>query len=192
MQIAPDLKLCIPLRRAEDDTPLVYGYHTPISREVFEANFAALAATKAAIFGKGLGFTMESGQHIAELQFREEVRKLSAERMDIDRDGKPNDMAATAFMAELKRLTLVLSPSETGWNNVPVDVAINQGVIDAEDWREAESALVFFTCAWSMAPRREKKIKMTAVAGVMKASITSLPLLEYAVFLQQSTQGANS
>ncbi len=188
MNLTEALNLSIPLRRAENGDVIIHGYHTPISREVFEANYRILAATKAAIFGKGIAFASDSGPRIAALRLRDEARQDALERGDLDRDGNLHDRGATALLAELKRLTMALVPTPQGWSQVPIEVAISSGAIDAEDWSEAESALVFFTCGYAMATRRDKARMARGLAGVMGSSITSLPLTEYAASLATSTQ----
>ena len=181
MALTESLALVLPL--AEN----IVAYHTPISREVFEANYAIIAGTKAALFGKGIAFAADSGPRIAALELREQARIKAAERGEFTPDGKPSETAATALLAELKRLTMVLCGSDAGWEQVPVQFAMDRGAIDPEDWREAESNLVFFTCAYAMASRRDKAKLARGTAGVMGASITSLPLPEFIASLPTST-----
>ena len=47
---------------------------------------------------------------------------------------------ALPLLAELKRLTLVLAPGVGGYEYLPVDIALQKQVINAEDWTEAEKA----------------------------------------------------
>lgn len=154
-------------------------YHTPISRGVFEVNFKLLAATKSELAGKGIHYQMDSGPRIASLLLMDEAKK------------DDNEEAGKALLAEIKRLSMVLAPGENGWSMSPVDAAINADKIDIDDWREVESSLVFFTCHFSMAAKREKKTMASAVASLLKGFTTSLACSEYADSLLISTTGEN-
>ncbi|WP_455387444.1 hypothetical protein [Petrachloros mirabilis] len=161
------------------------AYHTPISREVFEANYRILAATKAAISSHGVYYQMDSGPRIAALALKDEAKKDAEDRGDeVD--------ASIALLAEIKRLTVILCPSVKGWDMLPVDAAIAGGHIDADDWREAESSLVFFTCLWSLASKANREKVAQATSSLLMASITSLSALEYSNSLLTSTQDQDS
>jgi hypothetical protein len=185
--ITNDLKLVVPLKRSENGDVLIYGYHTPIDRPVFEANYRVISATKAAIFGNGLRYAADIGPRIAALTLVDEGTRDSALRGEFMSDGTIKDGGAKSLLAELKRLTLVLSPGPNGWENLPVDVAIQRGIIDEEDWRDGESSIVFFTCAFAMAPRQTRKGVASVLAGVTMAKITSLAPTEYCAGLLTST-----
>ena len=163
------------------------AYHTPISREVFEANYRVLAATKAAISSKGVFYQMDAGPRIASLALKDEARKDAEDRGDIDEAGKPRSDAAQALLAEIRRLTVILCPSAKGWETLPVDSAIASGKIDADDWREAESGIIFFTCLWSLASKQDRSRVAMASAGLLKGSTTSCSPSEFVASLQQST-----
>lgn len=156
------------------------AYHTPISREVFEANYRILAATKAAVSSKGIYYQMDAGPRIAALALKDEAKKDAEERGD-------EFDSAKALVEEIKRLTMILCPSERGWDMLPVDAAISAGHIDLDDWREAESAIVFFTCLWSLAAKTDKPKVATATAGLLKASTTPLTPSEFVASLLDST-----
>lgn len=190
MQITPDLRLVLPVRRDENGATLIHGYHSPISREVFEANYRILSAAQAALFGKGLVFAARSGPRIAALRLLDEGRRDAAERGEFDDDGKPRDGGAGALLAELKRSTVVFVPGAQGWDQLPIDAAINARHIDIEDWREAESAIAFFTSGYAMAPRAGRQKMAEALAGVMGASITSSDAMAFGASLPRLNQAA--
>ena len=192
MQINENLNLSLPLRRDGSGVVTVWGYHTPISREVFEANFRVLSATKAALFAKGRNYAGEVGPQIAALLLRDEAKRDAAERNDVDANGAPNIAGALALLGDLKRLTLVMTPGAAGWEQIPVDVALARNLIDLDDWREAEAGLVFFTCLYSITPRAGKRKMIDGVADVLGASVTSLSPMEYIDFLRTSMQTATT
>jgi hypothetical protein len=186
MPINAALNLAIPIRWSDkrDDkgnaVPLVWAYHTPISREIFEANYRVIAATQVELSGKG-----RIGLRIASLALKDAAR-LDALEYGLDENAPP------ALLGELKRLTTVLAPSAAGYDRVPVDAAIANNVIDAEDWLEAESSLVFFTCAYAVAPRSIRDGVGKALASVLKGSTTSLLPTEFAASLPTSTPAETS
>ncbi len=152
-------------------------YHTPISAEVFEANFRILALTKADLAANGIHYQMESGPRVATLLLKDNAEK--------------SGMAdhAQALLAEIKRLSMVLVPGDDGWKMTLIDSAIKAGQIDAEDWLEVESALVFFTCHCSMATRRDRAGVVSAVASLLLGFATSLPCMELAASLPELMKG---
>ena len=186
MVINSALNLSFPIRWADEldekgqQIPTVWAYHTPISREVFETNYRVLTETQVAISSKG-----PLGMRIAALALRD-AAKADAVAQGMD------DTAPSPLLAEIKRLTMVLAPTETGYEPLPVDVAIARKAIDAEDWEEAEAAIVFFTCGYSIARRSARARLATAYASVLQGSITSLQPLELAASLKPSTAVATS
>ena len=190
MQVNDSLQVVVPVRE-NDSGPSVCAYHVPISREVFEANYRILAATKAQLASKGIYYQMDSGPRIAAMALRDEGKRDAESRGDFDDGGKPRDEAAP-LLAEIKRLTTILVPSPDGWDMLPVDAAISQDKIDADEWQEALSALVFFTCHYALAKKRQRLEMANAMSSILSASITSSSLSEYVSSLPKSTPGALS
>ena len=180
MRIDQDLNLVVPVRTDADGNTLIYGYHVPISRQVFEANYRILAATKSALASKGIHYQMDAGPRIASLVLMDEARRDAIENGQIDKDSSPIIDGAIALLADLKRLTTILLPTDTGWVQRPVDAAIGTDQIDADEWKEAESAIVFFTCHYSLAKRAQKTAMGKATASVLMGQGTSLGLSEFA------------
>ncbi len=173
MKITETLNIALPIGDCQ-------AFHTPISREVFEANYRILAATKAALSSKGIQYQMVSGPRIASLTLMDECREDSKERGDFDHSGKPSELLATALLAEIKRLTMILVPSANGYDMIPVDTAISRGSIDADDWREVESSLVFFTCHAALATKTERRNLIQATASLLNGVSTSSEITEFA------------
>jgi len=179
------LNLVLPIRSDENGAQL-YAFHTPISREVFEANYRLLGAVKANLMSKGPAYNVSSGPIVAALTLKDEGRKDAAD------NGENGDGGASALLNELKRLTVVLAPTSAGWETLPIDAAISQGYIDAEEWSETESAIVFFTCLCAMARRADKANFAAGAASILRGSITSSAAMAYAVSLPSSTTSATS
>lgn len=175
MQINESLNLVLPIR---DGLNL---YHTPISREVFEANCVLLGAVKSRMISKGLHFLMDAGPRVSSSMLREEAKKDAQER------GEDNQ-AATALLGEFKRLSVILTPGTNGYDPLPIDAALSRGVIDAEEWQEAESAIAFFTCHYALAKKADRAKVASATALALKGLTTSLSPMEYVASLPNSTQ----
>ncbi|WP_253185359.1 hypothetical protein [Burkholderia plantarii] len=191
MQINEAMNLVVPIVSDEAGVK-VWGYHTPISRQVFEANYRVLAATKASLMSKGGMYMMDSGPRIAALTLRDEGRRDAEARGSIDHNGAAIDNATPALLAEIHRLTMVLVPTAAGWDMLPIDAAIGSGKMDAEDWAEAESAIVFFTCICALASKAQRKNQASSTATLLTGSITSLSPTEFAASLPNSTPAATS
>ena len=173
------LNLVLPVRSNEDGEPLIWAHHTPISTDVFRANYRIIAETNAAIWGKGIKYAATAGARIANLTLLD-ISKADAQEHGIE-DAGP------ALLAEIKRLTLILAPGANGFETLPVDVAIARKVIDADDWDEAEGSLCFFTAAFHLAKRAGRKKFSELIASVIAGSTTSLGPTEYGSSLRQST-----
>lgn len=143
-------------------------FHTPISADVFELNYRILSATKAAIFQRGIAYAIDAGPIIATLRLRDEAAKDAKERME------EGDGGAQALLAEIKRLTTVLMPTEAGWETVPVDKGL-----DKDEWKEVEAALVFFTSFFWMARRSQRRMIADGAASGLGGEITSEPLSQW-------------
>lgn len=192
MQINGDLRLVLPLRAAENGDVLAWAYHTPISTQVFEANYRVLAATKAALFAQGARYAFEVGAQIAGLRLRDEGRKDAAEQGNVGADGTPQDAAVPALLAEIQRLTMVALPGAAGWEATPVGVALQRGALDADDWREAESGIVFFTSLWHLTARAKRPQIGGMAASMQGGSLVSLPLTEWTASLPPLTPAGAS
>jgi len=183
MKVNDKLNLVIPIT---EGPPVVSAFHTPISREVFEANYRILAATKASLASKGLHYQAVTGPQIAALALKEEGRK-EAEAHDAD-----GDAGATQLLEEMKRLTVVLAPGDQGWDKLPVEAAINADVIDKEDWEEVAAQLVFFTCHYWLTKKSDRRGMMDTTASLLDASVTHFTVTDYCDSLRTSTKDADS
>lgn len=181
MRLDEKLNLVLPVRESPDGKPFSFAVHTPISREVFEISFRILSLTKAALFSKGLPFAFGTGPGIARLTLLDEAKRDEAER------GEGAVLQAKAILQELKRLTMIVGPGPSGYSAIPVDSALGSGLMDKEEWEEAESALLFFTLAFSLVKMKDRKMVMESTASILGGSLTSQTPSEFAVSCQTST-----
>jgi hypothetical protein len=189
MNLTSDLRLAFPVRWNDAGEPAIYAYHTPISREVFEANWRIISATAAILLKPGVSPNIVS---VATLALKEAGRSDALESGFTDEIDFEAGGTAVPLLAELKRLTLILSPSATGYEMLPVDVAIDRKVIDADDWKEADDALIFFTCGWSITTRQRRQKSATTLALAIMGSITSSSPMDFVASLATSTPAETS
>lgn len=192
MKIDEQRRLVVPLvtdyetkivdgKEVREEIVRTWAYHTPISKEVFEANFRVLAATKSALASKGVHYLMSSGPRISVLTLKDEGKK------DMLARGVADDNEVVALLREISRLTLVLCPGSSGWDMLPVETAIQQKKLDVEDWEEALSGIVFFTVHFAMAKKSDRETVAKAMSSLLGSQITSLVPMEFAASLPTLT-----
>lgn len=150
-----------------------YAYHTPISRDVFTANFRLLTQTIADSQKNGAQYHLIHGKTVAGLTLREVA--------------KAEGLQAAPILAEIRRLTSILAPTANGYEPLPVDVALARDVIDDEVWGEVESAIVFFTCNYCLEKKFLRASTAKTAASILGGYITSSTPTEYCVSLKTAT-----
>jgi len=134
MELGTNLKLVV---HVSDTVKVV---HQPIDRMAFEMNYKVIAMAFRNLVPFGAG-----GERIAALVLRD----LKDENGDL--------LNTKPFLEELKRLTSVYAQNDTEIKrDIPLSTALKNNLISDEDWREVESQLVFFTCHFSMFPKRAR------------------------------------
>ena len=189
MQVDGDLNLVFPITW-NDKGPAIWAYHVPISRKVFDASYRLLAATKDILCPDGdwsTSSTMIAGNTLRDAGRRDAARYGLPEGLSVEDGG-----AAVPLLAELRRLTTLMVPSANGYESLPAEVAIGRKTISEEDWTDAESALVFFTCALSLIPHGRRTGVGPAFAAALLGSTTSLSVTAFRDSLATSTAPATS
>jgi hypothetical protein len=188
MDINSQLQLVFPARLGEDGAPLVWVYHTPISAEIFRANYRIIAAAKAELF-KGpdlksrIQYAAENGPVIGKNVLLDAAAK-DAEEHD------SSDMGP-ALIEQIAGLTSVLSPGPGGFTTVPLLEAVGK-LITPDEADEVESTIVFFTCGYALSRARGKSWIANVMARTMMGSTTSLGCSAFAASLRQSTSDETS
>ena len=168
MRLDKALNLVIPI---DNDDGRIYVHSTPVSREVFEKYFLAISKTFAAIYSEGLNVL--AGPRVAALMLRQVSKDL-----DID----------TGLIDEIRRLSNVIVAGKP----VPLEVALNQGVLSAEDYHEAEGMIVFFICVSAMHKRSLVASILAEMCGLWASGTTLSNCTEYANSLPTSIETASS
>ena len=147
----------------------VFVHSAPISKEVFEKYFLIISKAFASIISEGLGFI--SGPRIAALM----LKKIASDAGIWEgRDGVNNGL-----MAEIRRLSNVVVPSENGWRTFPFQDAIDKQVLDEDDIAEVEGLIAFFICASAMSRKNEIQSVLEKMS-LWGSATTLLNCTEYA------------
>ncbi len=184
MKINNDLDIVLDIRSDEDGKPTLRLFHTPVSRDVFELNYRLLSSVFSEIWGQGSFHAMSAGPRIASMVLKD-ICKRQHEGSSEEYDSQNNP--AVSFLNELKRLTLILAPTPSGWEKIPVQSAISRGILDLEEWQEAESSLVFFTSAFHLARKSEREARTRILLGLLKGQKASSDSMAQTDFSQMST-----
>ena len=172
------LQLVIPIYADDSDTIAAYIHSAPISRETFEAHYALVARTFSAIYADTLGAV--AGPRIASLV----LNKVAAESGDT--------LGAMALLNEIRRLTNVVSRGSHGWVTEQFQDALDHKSLNEDDLAEVTNAIVFFTVASAIYPRRMLRPMMDSVMPVWGARITFSNFTAFIASLGTSTADAST
>src|SRR5581483_1201358 len=145
-----------------------------------------LAQTYSAIFSRGLGIA--GGPAIAMRLLRQIAMENNA--WADGPDGSPG--VERGLVEEVRRLTNVAALVDGSWQQVPLKVAAQRGVIDDEDVSEVENAIVFFICISAVLNRSMRRPMLEAAAELWGAQITSSSCSELMSSLLRSRGTGNS
>lgn len=156
MKISRTMHLVVPV---ELDTGKVYVHSTPISKEIFRQHFFILSKVYAAIFEEGLG---NIGPRVAYMML---------EKVSMDAGVWEGETGIkNTLVNEIIRLSNYVYPrSGKGWDDQPLEVAIDKGLIDPD---EVLNDIVFFICICAVNKPTEARQVMEASCGVWSSQIT--------------------
>jgi hypothetical protein len=171
-----DNKLNLVVEVEADDGSTFYVHSTPISREVFEKYFLIIGKTFSSLISEGLSFV--SGPRVAAMM----LKKIAMDQGVWEgRDG-----IEMGLMAEIRRLSNVVMPSDKGWQTFPFQDVIDKKMMNQSDIDEVEGLICFFICVSAMS----RKTELPPVLERMRlwgSQITSLNFMEFVGSLQTST-----
>ncbi len=170
MTINDTLDLVFDIRTDESDKPTLRLFHKTISRDVFELNYRLLSSVFSEIWSQGSFHAMSVGPRIASMVLKDTAKRLfDGPPEEYDNDRNP----ASSLLEEIKRLSMVLAPTPSGWEKIPVQSALSRNLIDEEEWQEVESSLVFFTSAYHLARKSERTARSKILLGLLKGQTYS-------------------
>lgn len=179
MDLNRDLNLVVPIVR---EGITLYAHSTPISQPVFEAYHAVLARAFSDITDGGLN--IQAGLATAALALRDVAQQKGLW------EGPAG--VEKGLIGEMRRLTTVFAPGPDGWDTFLLDDAVKRSVIDDEERREVENAIVFFTLASHMFRRSQRPLMLAAISDVGGLRITSSNSTAYRDSLPTSTTDETS
>ncbi|EAR4439863.1 hypothetical protein EOG74_21100 [Salmonella enterica] len=154
-----DKKLNLVCSISRDDGSLIYVHTSPFPYEVVEEHCLMLGSLFTSFIAQigGLG-----AARVAAMMLRKKIKK---EQEVTGHDG-PN------IVDEIQRQTTVIFNDNGQWKSVPLDSAIKQGIISADEFREVEGEIVFFMV--SSAIQKPELIKPTvgSVIGMFGGQLT--------------------
>ncbi|HHG2633052.1 TPA: hypothetical protein ACPVE0_001075 [Escherichia coli] len=154
-----DKKLNLVCSISRDDGSLIYVHTSPFPYEVVEVHCLMLGSLFTSFIAQigGLG-----AARVAAMMLRKKIKK---EQEITGQDG-PN------IVDEIQRQTTVIFNDNGQWKSVPLDSAMKQGIISADEFREVEGEIVFFMV--SSAIQKPELIKPTvgSVLGMFGGQLT--------------------
>lgn len=188
MRIDKRLNLVVPIYAEEEGGDIVAWVHsTPLGEETVDRYFMVIAQTYAAIFSQGLG--LAGGPAVA----MRLLRHIATERGVWHDDPKTNSIGVeNGVVEEIRRLTMVAAIKDGKWEQIPLAVAVDRGIVSAEDKTEVENAIVFFIVASAVLPRAQRPAMIKAAADLWGAQTSSFTITEWAASLKTSTGTATT
>lgn len=183
MRIDKRLNLIVPVYDDDGQNVVAYVHSTPLAAEFVDRHFLLLAQTFGQVFSQGLGRT--SGPFVA-MRLLRHIAQNTGQWENPDKS--PGD--AQLLINEIRRVTMVLVPGDNGWQQVPLQVAIERKFLNDEDRAEVENAIVFFIAGCATLPRSQRAEMLKPAAELWGAQLSSSTCTEFAAFLKTSTAAA--
>lgn len=159
-----------------------YVYSSPLSAEVFRRYWKVFSKTFAVIMNEGLHVT--AGPRIAAMAMRDTASELG------QLDGL--DGVEHGVFDEIKRTSVIVMPTDKGWQQIPLHDAITGNLLSEEDVSEVENILCFFTVISAMLRAAERLPILEGAARLWDARIISSNCSEFIGSLPRLTVTANS
>lgn len=189
MRIDRKLNLVVPIYTDEEGGEIVaYVHSTPVAEDVVDRFFMVLGQTYAAIFSQGLGLA-GGPPHAMRV-----LRHVATERGVWFDDPKTQAVGVErGLVEEMRRLTNVAALSKDGkWEQLPLQVAVDRGILSGEDKTEVENAIAFFIVASATLGRAQRPAMLRAAAELWGAQISSSSFTEWTSSLKTSTETGSS
>ena len=164
----------------ETDNGNVYVHSNPLRKEAYKENFLALSKTYAAIFGQGLSII--AGPRAAYFML-EAVCKQS------DSWEGARGVKNTLVREIIRNSTAILPAEGKGWEEMPLDVAIERNLIDED---EVLGELVFFMCVSAVNKRSQIAEVMTEASSIWGNAYTSQTATDWIKSLPTLTSDAST
>lgn len=179
MKINRKLNLVVPVDLADGEST-GHVHATAVSKEVYIKHIILLGKVYSSIFSENLHCV--SGPRIAYFLLKEIAEK---QKIWEGIDGVNNTL-----INEIIRLSNLIYPVEgKGYDTMPLDVAIDKGIIDLD---EAINELVFFTCFSAINKTYQLEVWMSTVNMLWNSVTTYLNATEYTTSIKTSNVTGNT
>jgi hypothetical protein len=149
----------------ETERGYVYVYSVPLNVQIFERFFMTISKAYVAMVELGGEWLIRMGPRVAK-RVLERVAKA-------DGSWEGPDGMERGFMNEIRRTTLVNYVSDNGWDEIPLQLAIDHNILSADDVVEIENAICFFTVVSASETRKKSNALLQVVFGRFGALLTS-------------------
>jgi len=177
-----NLNLVIPISRGE--TEKLYIHSTPIMPETFERYHLVLAKTFSAFAENGIVVT--SAPSIAQMVLKDVATSTYRSPGLNWWDGPDGVGGEGGLLAEMVRLSNIITASGDGWTTMPLQTALDRKLIDAEEKSEVLNILTFFTVVSRVPPRADRDRLVRGMAAIYELLTTFSNATEYAASLKTS------
>jgi hypothetical protein len=169
--ISPELNFVFPCYRGED----IYAYiHTrPIPAAAFDMSYRLLIRTFNTMLDEG---------PVAS-RFADKFLRDAATALNTD---------ATPLLNEIGRLSSVIMAAKDGWQQIPLQQAVDGKMLDPEDAQSAVNAALFFSCIWHVSPKKNRMGLLQTGAELWGWQSTPSSPMEWIASLPKSTTDATS
>lgn len=177
-----DKKLNLVTNITREDGSIVYLHVTPFPYEVVEEHCLLLGNLFTNFISQvgGLG-----AARVAAMMLR---KKLKREQELRDEDNQPNQQAqqAPTIVDEIQRLTSVVWNDGGTWKTASFEVAMKQGIIFPDEYREVEGEVVFFMVSSAIQKAHLIAPTVGSVIGMFGGQLVSLSVTAFRDSLQTS------
>ncbi|ALD75792.1 TPA: hypothetical protein ACNIQM_004059 [Citrobacter werkmanii] len=166
-----DKKLNLVCSISRDDGSLIYVHTSPFPYEVVEEHCLMLGSLFTSFIAQigGIG-----AARVAAMMLRKKLKREQELKEDEGVKGAQTQQVQQTpnIVDEIQRQTTVIFNDNGQWKSVPLDSALKQGIISADEFREVEGEIVFFMV--SSAIQKPELIKPTvgSVIGMFGGQLT--------------------
>lgn len=175
MRLNERLNLVIPVY-GDDEKLSGYVHSMPVPLAVFEANAGLIGRTYKEIFSDGYGVV--AGPRVAAMI----MKNIGARHKEDD----------AGLLGEIVRLSCFIHQTKNGWEQVPLEHAIDNKMMDEGDVSEVMNAIVFFTVVSVMLPKKMVNSTVTVAASIWNALASPLAPTAWIASLRTSTKDVST
>ena len=174
-----DKKLNLVTNITREDGSIVYLHVTPFPYEVVEEHCLLLGNLFTNFISQvgGLG-----AARVAAMMLRKKLKR----EQDLNADQGQQGQQGPTIVDEIQRLTSVIWNDGGAWKTTSFDVAMKQGIISPDEYREVEGEVVFFMVSSAIQKAQLIAPTVGSVIGMYGGRLESLSVTAFRDSLQTS------